>query len=379
MFNTQTTANTNIFENTSLQKGIKKVTQQKEIVFFSESNLKINGLSKFNYSVIELDTAKKIESWIISLSLGINQPFAIICEVSFYKKIKSLLQDLPTRSQLNKIPFILYSDIYNESDKDLALDSELIDDLFCKDEFDCNDLHERLLFLRDYKKKYDQTSNNYLGNSQQLDYSAKLNRILKRFFDILVASISLMLLTPLFIIIAILIKLESKGSVFYISKRAGSYFHVFNFYKFRTMKENSDKELEKLKDLNQYSNKDGQQIFFKINNDPRVTKVGSFLRNTSLDELPQLLNVLKGDMSLVGNRPLPLHEASSLTKDEWAKRFLAPAGLTGLWQVTKRGKKQMSIEERISLDIEYAKKNSFLGDLQIIFKTFPALIQKESV
>jgi lipopolysaccharide/colanic/teichoic acid biosynthesis glycosyltransferase len=186
------------------------------------------------------------------------------------------------------------------------------------------------------------------------------------------------MISPLFLIIALLIKIDSKGPVFYISKRAGTGYKVFNFYKFRTMKIGADKELNKLKDQNQYA-EGGQALFYKIDKDPRVTKIGRFLRNTSLDELPQIVNVIKGNMSLVGNRPLPLYEAMQLTRDQWAMRFNAPAGITGLWQVTKRGKKDMSEEERIRLDISYAKRNSFLFDIKILFKTLPAAIQRESV
>ena len=119
--------------------------------------------------------------------------------------------------------------------------------------------------------------------------------------------------------------------------------------------------------------------FVKFKNDPRVTKVGAFIRNTSIDELPQLINVLKGDMSIVGNRPLPLYEAEQLTSDDWGERFLAPAGITGLWQVEKRGKGEMSEEERKSLDNKYAKDFSFWNDIKLILKTIPALFQKENV
>ena len=125
--------------------------------------------------------------------------------------------------------------------------------------------------------------------------------------------------------------------------------------------------------------------FIKIADDPRVTRVGKIIRNTSIDELPQLINVIKGDMSIVGNRPLPVYEAEKLTFDPMAKRFLAPAGLTGLWQVEKRGRKGvMSDEERKNLDNRYAElfldnKYSFFYDMKLIMRTIPVIIQKESV
>ena len=198
----------------------------------------------------------------------------------------------------------------------------------------------------------------------------------KRLFDITVAGGLLLVLSPILLLIALLIKLESKGPIFYISQRAGSGYDIFNFYKFRSMRKGAEKELKDLaEDGNQYQD----SVFIKIENDPRITRVGKFIRNTSMDELPQLLNVLKGDMSIVGNRPLPLYEAEMLTTDQHAGRFLAPAGITGLWQVTKRGGNDMSISERIALDIEYAQKYSVLYDFQIILKTIPALLQQTNV
>jgi lipopolysaccharide/colanic/teichoic acid biosynthesis glycosyltransferase len=188
-------------------------------------------------------------------------------------------------------------------------------------------------------------------------------------------------------LVAVIIKLESRGSIFYVSKRAGMGYKVFNFLKFRSMSTGADKELSKLLHLNQYGGggvevKDdngSNPVFFKIKNDPRITRFGKFLRDTSIDELPQLINVLRGDMSIVGNRPLPLYEAQQLTKDQAALRFMAPAGITGLWQVTKRGKAEMSEDERIALDIQYAKEYSFIYDLKLLFKTIPALLQEEKV
>jgi lipopolysaccharide/colanic/teichoic acid biosynthesis glycosyltransferase len=125
------------------------------------------------------------------------------------------------------------------------------------------------------------------------------------------------------------------------------------------------------------SNQDS--AFIKIKDDPRVTKIGKFIRNTSIDELSQLWNVLKGDMSLVGNRPLPLYEAERITTDKYALRFLGPAGITGLWQVEKRGRGAMSEDERLSLDNDYVNNFSIWFDIKILLRTIPALFQSENV
>ena len=237
----------------------------------------------------------------------------------------------------------------------------------------------------------------------------------KRTFDILFASMVLITLSPLFILIMLFIRLESKGKVYYAAPRVGTGYRVFGFFKFRSMYANADKKVESMMKNNQYTSEEDDGVvneeyidngpvlisdeglipegkvkkqkaikrenaFFKVANDPRITKVGRFLRNTSIDELPQFVNVLKGDMSIVGNRPLPLYEAELLTTDEWAKRFLAPAGITGLWQVTKRGgANKMSADERKQLDIEYAENFSFWYDMKILFKTIPAMLQHENV
>jgi len=133
-----------------------------------------------------------------------------------------------------------------------------------------------------------------------------------------------------------------------------------------------EKEYQQLKKAN------GNAAFFKLKNDPRISRVGKFLRETSLDELPQLLNVFYGDMSIVGNRPLPIYEAEKLTTDKYVLRFLAPAGITGLWQVSKIGKSEISEEERANLDNHYAENNSFFKDIVLIFKTIPALFTKQN-
>ena len=237
----------------------------------------------------------------------------------------------------------------------------------------------------------------------------------KRCFDILFSGTALLGLSPLLIITAIAIRLESKGAIIYKSKRVGSNYQIFDFLKFRSMYTNADKHLKDFNSLNQYQteeettediiwgempelseNEDGivlisddfviseeayinkrsheqENAFVKLENDPRITRVGRFIRKYSIDELPQLINILKGDMSIVGNRPLPLYEAELLTSDEYIDRFMAPAGLTGLWQVEKRGDSgKMSADERKQLDIKYAKTFSFWIDMRIILKTVTA-------
>lgn len=289
--------------------------------------------------------------------------------------IASDIKPLIDVAKIKAVPVIWYTPKFEQSAKKNAL------------RYNADDYHhgaitpvflKRIEALRKLK-----TYKNNRGNKPYETFTEEAPRFhhwaLKRAMDIVVSLILLILLSPFLLLVAMVIKLESKGPVFYVSKRAGSGYRIFNFYKFRSMRSGAEKELKELAHINQYSENPEKGVFFKIKNDPRVTRFGSFLRRTSLDEIPQLINVLLGDMSLVGNRPLPLYEASQLTNNRIAWRFLAPAGITGLWQITKRGKDNMSAEERIALDMEYAMKRSFLLDLKILFSTFPALLQKENV
>jgi len=202
-----------------------------------------------------------------------------------------------------------------------------------------------------------------VASLRNIPLDESLNKFVKRSFDILFSLIVIIgLLSWLTPIIGLLIKLESKGPIFFKQKRNGLNYEEFDCYKFRSMRPNHQANLKQVS-----------------KNDPRITKLGSFLRKSSLDELPQLFNVLKGDMSLVGNRPLPLYEAATLTCNEWAERFLAPAGITGLWQISKRGKANMSVNERVGLDIEYSRNFGFLYDLRIMVKTPSAMFQDANV
>jgi lipopolysaccharide/colanic/teichoic acid biosynthesis glycosyltransferase len=325
----------------------------------------------------------------------------------------------------SEIPFILVNEEYNKKLFKEAF-SKGISDFFVSISSTASQIVARAESL--YKLKQFKTQ-------QQNDLDAvkkfKMPRS-KRIFDIVFASSVLLVIAPIMLFIMLAIRLESKGKVYYISKRVGR--KTFDFYKLRSMRSGSDELIKKLAvENNQYNKQnavqtidfnkpcvkcstmpkdescspilhiDGNRIcdywynhqkntieknnatFIKIVNDPRITKIGKFIRNTSIDELPQLINVLKGDMSIVGNRPLPVYEAELLTKDAISKRFLAPAGITGLWQVELRGRAgKMSEEERIELDNKYAdyfigNNYSFWYDVKLILRTFPGLIQKSTV
>jgi exopolysaccharide biosynthesis polyprenyl glycosylphosphotransferase len=188
----------------------------------------------------------------------------------------------------------------------------------------------------------------------------------KRLIDILGALIGIILLLPVFITVAFLIKKEdSKGPVFFKQIRVGKDGQEFYMYKFRSMV--SDAE-EKLAELLQFNEIEG--AMFKMKEDPRVTKIGKFIRKTSIDELPQLWNVLKGDMSLVGPRP-PLPREVAEYNNYHKQRLLVTPGCTGLWQVS--GRNHMSFEEMVNLDIQYISERSVFFDIKIIFKTIKVL------
>lgn len=293
------------------------------------------------------------------------------------------------------------------------------------------ELNKKIQFISDRE--------NMLFDDQQPKYRMLRFKIplWKRVFDVFFAIIVLILTSPIFILTAIAIRLESKGPVIFKSKRVGANYTIFNFLKFRSMYQDAEERLKEvakeagnqyaemskkaektpmsMSDFGMdasmmisddtdmmiaddevmlvgddfvisetdYSKEKKEEInnaFVKIENDPRVTKVGKFIRKFSIDELPQLFNILKGDMSVVGNRPLPLYEAEKLTIDTSIDRFMAPAGLTGLWQVEERGKGgMMSAEERKQLDIKYGQTYNFWLDMKILFRTFFAFVQKENV
>jgi len=356
-----------------------------------------------------------------------NLPDAILCEAVLSGgdglNVHEIIRNNP---EYNLISFILLTYEFKEELFKTAFQNR-VDDFFVYPLPEVNKMVSRIEFLKEFRKKAIVPVS--ANEPRKIEYIMPFS---KRVFDILVASSAMVVLSPLLFFVVLAIRLESKGKVYYTSKRVGR--EPFDFYKLRSMKVGADKELSKLaKDNNQYASASQQSdidfsmpcprctklpngdtcspvlhigphkicdfwyhsqkkevaksksAFIKIVNDPRITKVGKIIRNTSIDELPQLINVIKGDMSIVGNRPLPVYEAEQLTQDVMSKRFLAPAGITGLWQVELRGRGGvMSEDERKRLDNEYADhfvngNYSFWYDVKLILRTVPALFQKDTV
>lgn len=370
----------------------------------------LSWLTSSHFNLFDTGNEKKFDL----VPSEIQQIDAIVCEfclpgingLNLFKKLKPY-------KIVPKTPFILTSPVKDNLLKIEAYNAG-VDDFYQK-EINISHLFTRISTLIRIKTEYTTQVPLLPKDEEMTPYKTPF---IKRAFDVLVASMALIILSPLLIITVIAIFLESKGRVYYISKRVGANYKIFDFYKFRSMYHDADKRLKEVLHLNQYisetvedkcieceklpagktcspmvyydnenicerlanKRKNAKKAFLKIKDDPRITRVGKFIRMTSIDELPQLFNILKGDMSIVGNRPLPLNEAEVLTKKKWSRRFRAPAGLTGLWQVEKRGRTgSMSEEERFELDNYYAEHNSIWIDVKIILRTFTAFIQKENV
>lgn len=195
-------------------------------------------------------------------------------------------------------------------------------------------------------------------------------KIVKRGLDVIFASVGLVLLSPIFAIIALAIKLESKGPVFFKHTRIGKDGKIIKIYKFRSMVENAEDLIQKFTPEQMKEYKEN----YKLIDDPRITKIGKFLRKTSLDELPQLINIIKGELSIIGPRPVVQEELEKYGLN--AQKFLSVTpGLTGYWAAN--GRSDTSYEERMEMELFYVENLSFGLDIKIFFKTFGAVIKRE--
>lgn len=203
----------------------------------------------------------------------------------------------------------------------------------------------------------------------------------KRIYDLLVATFVLLLTSPIYLVVSLSIKYSSRGSVLYAQRRVGQKGELFTLYKFRTMKANSDDEVHRNYvtkliggEIKKENLTQDEKWRYKLNHDPRITRLGGFLRTWSLDELPQLFNVIKGDMSMVGPRPPIPYEVEKYSA--WQlQRLDALPGITGLWQVN--GRSRTNFDDMVRMDIQYIRNSSFLQDIKISLKTFKAIYSRD--
>ena len=220
------------------------------------------------------------------------------------------------------------------------------------------------------------SSKRRLGNSSEILFTElapeqddHLTRVLtKRILDIVVSAAALVVLSPLLLVIALAIKLTSRGPVFFCQQRFGQRRRLFTMYKFRSMVADAEARLPSLEHLNE-----AVGPIFKMENDPRITKIGRILRRSSMDELPQLWNVLKGDMSLVGPRPMSMRDVSLFSDATLLRRFSVKSGMTGLWQISRRG--QMGFDDWVAFDTQYIDHWSLLLDCRILIRTIGAVVR----
>lgn len=210
--------------------------------------------------------------------------------------------------------------------------------------------------------------------NEQIISKIKLKAYLatKRIFDIIIASLGLIILSPIFLIVSIMIKKEDNGKIFLIQERIGKDGKIFKLYKFRSMVNNADEILKEM--LKNSKTKYEYEKKMKLTNDPRITKIGEFIRKTSIDELPQLLNVLKGEMSLIGNRPYLPREKQQM-KSYYNDIVKTKPGITGYWQV--KGRSNIKFKERLKLEQYYSNNMSITLDIKIFFLTFYVVFKGE--
>ncbi len=206
-----------------------------------------------------------------------------------------------------------------------------------------------------------------LKKRQNPKKNSKVYPFLKRVIDIVGSIAALVVLSPLLLVVMLLVKLDSKGPVLFIRKRCGKDGKLFNMYKLRSMCAEAEEKLNQIQHLNEANG-----FMFKIKDDPRLTRIGKFIRKTSIDEIPQLLNVLKGEMSLVGPRPPLPNEVEKYSKRHKLRLSVKP-GLTGLWQIS--GRSNLGFDDMVRLDLKYISERNLFYDLKIIVKTIPAVLR----
>jgi lipopolysaccharide/colanic/teichoic acid biosynthesis glycosyltransferase len=332
-------------------------------------------LENFSAEIISVDNVFMVSQWINANGL----PDGIVCDMKLPADDAFVFFDfwIGHFDSETKIPFIILDDEKNKKNVEKAIQLK-IDDVYTKP-IDAETLINRILSLKKIKP---------LSNSGSIIKSVPTNyqiTFFKRLFDLLFASLGLIITSPVLVILALAIKIESKGKIYSISKRVGTGYRVFDLYNLRTRYSDTDKRFHDLSHINQYL-KEAHPNYAERHqeNDPRLTRVGFIIHKTGIDRWLQLINVIKGDLTLVGNRPIRMYEAEMLRIVDWNDRIQGPAGLTGLWKIkSHKNYKTLSTEDRKLLDNKYyriaRRKYPFWKDLLIILRTVPAIFQKKNV
>jgi lipopolysaccharide/colanic/teichoic acid biosynthesis glycosyltransferase len=332
--------------------------QTLQFVYIGTHNRYIDMLKthfEYGYTTGSTESALFTLQRLLKKKTDVTVPDVIMAEGSLgTEQLLALHRFLQSHKILADVPFIVEATGLSKNQLATVKGYAFVDDIILLNEFTGAELAEKINFLKKIKhKRVHEPATCTVETS--FPVFADWRSFFKRVLDVTFSALLLLVLGPVMLLIALAVKLESNGPVLAVTKRTGRGYRIFDCYRFRTI-----------------------TVPDADDNHYHATRIGLFLRKTSLDELPQLMNVLLGDMSLVGNRPLPLHEAARFTTDEWAKRFMSPVGITGLWHIQKRGKDVMSAEECISLDNDYADKSDLLYDFWMMANTPQAIAQKRN-
>ena len=335
--------------------------KQKENIFYIGDNITLvaNLAGSFRNGYATAVNLQQGVSFLRELLTDQYRFRGIMIDVPLHKLQLENFMQFMQGAGLKQVPVLYVSTYLSKRETEEMISTHVVDDIVhpIRDIFT---IGERMDFVGQVKKQ--------TAGRKEMAVATLLKNwmraVVKRIADIVISTILIILLAPIMLVLAILIKLDSDGPIFHNAYRAGKGYTIFKFYRFRTTKVGTARLVTSLSQVNLF--RDHGATFLKACDESSVTGIGQWLRRTCLDELPQLFNVWKGDMSMVGNRPLPLNEASQLTNDAFAERFNAPAGITGLWQIHMNGD---LFRDRIQDDLLYANQRTLWLDFTILCRT----------
>lgn len=357
----ETAQKTSAYRLVSVQES-NPLLKQRENIFYIGDNITLvaNLAGSFRNGYATAVNLQQGVSFLRELLMDQYRFRGIMIDVPLHKlQLEKFLQFMQGAG-IEHVPVLYVSTHLSEREVQEMITTQVVDDIVhpIRDIFT---IGERMDFVGQVKKQVAAGRKDVAVTSLFNDW---VYTVVKRVADIVISSLLIILLAPLMLVLAILIRLDSDGPIFHNAYRAGKGYRIFKFYRFRSTKVGTARLVSSLSQVNLF--RDHGARFLKACDDSSVTGIGQWLRRTYMDELPQLFNVWMGDMSMVGNRPLPLNEASQLTNDAFVERFNAPAGITGLWQIHVNGD---PLRDRVQDDLMYARKKSMWLDFMILCRT----------